>query len=1101
MSSTTVAGPVLPPEPLPVLTPSSPERFQLSDFIAAGIVLAITLGLYICTLAPNVTLEDSGELITAAAKFGVGHPPGYPLWTMAGFLLSHLFPFGNLAWRINLLCAIIGGFSNAVVTLLVCHSGRWILQRWVDLEAQAFLRPFCFYVGITSGLIIGFSDVMWGQAVISAVHGSLNALFVNLVLLLFYLWMLEPLKTHRLIWAVFVFALGLTNHHTLIQIIPAMIIAAILVAVVLKRAAVFWSVFLSINLFSLSILVYLSWLAIDLNGVPDVELHRISEAMAFFILAGTAVIAFFYLKEFRPRPFLAGVVMAGGIFAYGHYFMSGTQFDTARLLHPGRQFWLWGSYQHPGWLQITTGHGWVMLGLTALALGLLFTSTLDRRMVVGIFCAGWVGLVPYAYESFASGTHPPMNWGYAKERAGFYYEVSREQYPESLPNLIKNTIGKHLGIIPATKETDVALDRPDYGKRLWLTFYYYVQNFANDITPPLLLLALALLLYLRRCDVAQANWLVFLLSAFFFLAFMLNLIEPQESFDFERNLQYKVFQVQSHCIYAIFIGYGILAVLAYLRETRPEVFATPATIAIGPALLFLSLLPLTSNALRCNQANHWFGWMFGHDIMAQMDKDAVFYGGSDPGRFVPTYMAFVESQQDNSWKRDPSFDRRDVTVLTQNALCDSYYARYIRDQYDPRFRPKPEDFTAFERWLGRDQAYPKIPVTCVSDAELNACWDEYKSQHLARIQQAGELIRPGTSDVFEINGVVAREIFEKNKAAHTFYLEQSVAIDWMYPYLLPAGLIFKLSPEPLKALPPEAIAADRKYWDDYAAKLLADPNFSVDDHATDVFAKLAFWHSDLYRYRNLPAEEEHWLRIAVALCPQLQDSIQSLVHLLVDQQRFDEAIALIKQAELDDPRNEFFPELEAWVEAGKILGEHENKVRAELGQTPKSAYDVGLNLELARVLQQEGKHDQLYDRLRFAAGLTNWSRDDMASVVQYYVDEVHEPQAAIAFLEARAKVEPHASEMIYSLAALYASLGEKEEALKYLQQAITSGGGTNAATSARIDPRFQSLHDDLRFRALVLTPATNAAPAAAPVNTAPSNPKPPAAGPKKKHAP
>jgi hypothetical protein len=86
--------------------------------------------------------------------------------------------------------------------------------------------------------------------------------------------------------------------------------------------------------------------------------------------------------------------------------------------------------------------------------------------------------------------------------------------------------------------------------------------------------------------------------------------------------------------------------------------------------------------------------------------------------------------------------------------------------------------------------------------------------------------------------------------------------------------------------------------------------------------------------------------------------------------------------------------------------------------------------------------------------------------------------------------------MIFSLAALHASLGHKEEALQYLQQAISSGGGTNAATSARIDPRFQPMHDDPRFQALVALPATNAA---APVNAPPVNPKPPVAVPAKKN--
>src|SRR5271163_1673014 len=299
MALTTVAATIQPDELLGKLAPSRPERFQRSDFIAAGLVFFITLGVYIATLAPNVTLEDSGELITAAAKFGVGHPPGYPLWTMSGFLLSHLLPFGGLAWRINLLCALFGAASNAVLTLLACHSGRWLLQRWTEPALQAAVRPYVFYTGLLVGLVIGFSDVMWSQAVISAVHGTLNALFVNLVLLLFYLWMLEPQKTHRLVLAVFVFSLGLTNHHTLVQIIPAFLLAAFLV-----RAGKFWSVFLAVNLFSLSILVYISWLS------GDEQLHRISEAMAKLILGLTAVVSFFYLKQFRLRLFLAGAVGA-----------------------------------------------------------------------------------------------------------------------------------------------------------------------------------------------------------------------------------------------------------------------------------------------------------------------------------------------------------------------------------------------------------------------------------------------------------------------------------------------------------------------------------------------------------------------------------------------------------------------------------------------------------------------------------------------------------------------------------------------------------------------------------------------------------------------
>ena len=1103
MSLTTVAATIRPDDTLQQLPPSQPERFQRSDFIAAAIVFIVTLGVYIATLAPSVTLEDSGELITAAAKFGVGHPPGYPFWTMSGFILSHIIPFGSLAWRINFLCALFGGASNAVLTLLACHSGRWLLQRWTTPGTQAAFRHYVFYTGMFAGLVIGFSDVMWSQAVISAVHGTLNALFVNLVLLFFYLWMIQPEKTHRLVLAVFVFALGLTNHHTLVQIIPGFLLASFLV-----RGGRFWSVFVAVNLFSLSLLVYISWLS------NDNDLQTISQAMAWLVFGTTAAISFFFLKEFNVKLFLLGALQAIVIFAAGFYLMSWSETDTQRYLPGATHWWLVGSYVHPGWLQglVANAHAGMptperrvepsylcsMLGLAALAIGLLYTSQLHRRLVIGVFIVGWVGLMPYAYEPFASSTHPPMNWGYPSQRSGFYYSVSREQYPKSLPNLIKSTFGKALGVIPKDAQLDSTIGLPNYFPRLWKTFYYYGDNLQMNFTVPLIFLTLAIFFYLRRCDWPQINWLIFLGAAFFLLGFMLLIIAPQEAFDFERNLQYKVFHLQSHCIFVLVMSYGALALMTYLHELMPEVPAKSGAIGFGMPALFLSLLPLWSNFDGCSQAGHWFGYMYGADMMRTMDKDAVYFGGSDAGRFVPTFMAFVESQQPDRWKADWSvypeetakrgsgFDRRDVTVMTQNALCDSYYSRYIRDQYDPRFRPKT--WTPFEKWLGRDHAYPEKPVTCVSEEELYACWEEYKTRPevAARIKDnPGAITRPGSNDVFDINGVVAQKIFEKNKKDHTFYLEQSVPIDWMYPYLLPSGLILKLNSVPLKELPAAAIADDHKFWDAYSQKLLSNPRFHLDSDAILAFGKLAFWHSDLYRWRNLPKEQEYWLKLAIALCPQLQQAVSSLAHLYLDEQRFDEGIALVEQAQVDDPRDEFYDNMLTLLKQTKVYAQREKELRGELAKNP---YDVSLNLDLARLFQDEDKLPELNDRLRLVAGLTNWDHEGMADIVRYYVDTAHNTEAAITFLEARAKIDSSSDEMIYSLAALNASVGHKDAALKYLTQAVATGG-TNAVTSAKIDPRFLSIRDDPAFQAILkssATPATNQPPANQPATNIPA---------------
>jgi thioredoxin-like negative regulator of GroEL len=95
------------------------------------------------------------------------------------------------------------------------------------------------------------------------------------------------------------------------------------------------------------------------------------------------------------------------------------------------------------------------------------------------------------------------------------------------------------------------------------------------------------------------------------------------------------------------------------------------------------------------QRGHLFGYWFGHDmftppfkdkdgkpIYPEMTRDAILYGGTDPGRFCPTYMVFAESFISPDCKPlDPKFDRRDVYVITQNALADGTYLNYIRAHY------------------------------------------------------------------------------------------------------------------------------------------------------------------------------------------------------------------------------------------------------------------------------------------------------------------------------------------------------------------------------------------------------------------------------------
>src|SRR5208283_1637363 len=150
----------------------------------------------------------------------------------------------------------------------------------------------------------------------------------------------------------------------------------------------------------------------------------------------------------------------------------------------------------------------------------------------------------------------------------------------------------------------------------------------------------------------------------------------------------------------------------------------PLAITLG---LFV-LIPVASGLSHwatSEQRDHWFGYWFGHDMFTppftapdgklsydpqlraqatkgtnadlvypEMARDAILFGGTDPGRFCPTYMIFCESfipHQDQP-EQDQKFDRRDVYIITQNALADDTYLDYLRAQYNRSAQHDPPFF-------------------------------------------------------------------------------------------------------------------------------------------------------------------------------------------------------------------------------------------------------------------------------------------------------------------------------------------------------------------------------------------------------------------------
>lgn len=179
--------------------------------------------LYLFTLAPTVTFEDSGELITAAFNLGVPHPPGYPLFTLLGRIFTFL-PFGTIAYRLNLMSALF----SAAAGVFVCWATVMLIEntfiRTAFFQKTTFRsrKLLCYSAGICSAILFGTAKETWEQSIITEVYG-LNS-FLVAVFLFLVLWLSRKPnfsdKKRVLFLLSFICGLALTNHTTSLMLIP-----------------------------------------------------------------------------------------------------------------------------------------------------------------------------------------------------------------------------------------------------------------------------------------------------------------------------------------------------------------------------------------------------------------------------------------------------------------------------------------------------------------------------------------------------------------------------------------------------------------------------------------------------------------------------------------------------------------------------------------------------------------------------------------------------------------------------------------------------------------------------------------------------------------
>jgi hypothetical protein len=182
--------------------PAAPGRVRPPFWVLAAGLFLLLVGVYWATLLPGVGYHpDTARFQLAGKVLGIPHQTGFPTYVLLNKAWVELVPWGSVAWRANLLSAVLAAGACIVVMRLLLELGV--------RTAAAF----------AAALVLGLTRTLWSQAIVAEVY-ALNLLFLGLVLLFFLRWGRSG-RWRDFALATAVYAVSFGNHLIMIWLLPA----------------------------------------------------------------------------------------------------------------------------------------------------------------------------------------------------------------------------------------------------------------------------------------------------------------------------------------------------------------------------------------------------------------------------------------------------------------------------------------------------------------------------------------------------------------------------------------------------------------------------------------------------------------------------------------------------------------------------------------------------------------------------------------------------------------------------------------------------------------------------------------------------------------
>ena len=986
--------------------------------------------------------------------------------------------------------------SGVLFGLLLTSLGRWILQKALgkpDLPADLHRSGLDLIMSVAGGLLLAFTPLMWSQSVIVEVY-SLNAFFLSALLLL-VLWYIQDPQDKILYSTAFLFALGLTNHQSLLFLLFFLIagLAAAQNKALLKDG-----------------LMVLTLALIGLCLVKARQYHLLDDAAArrFFILLSFPILAYF----------ITLIYCGGGFFT-----------RWKQLLHLvllgllGLSFHLYmplASEQNPpmNWANTRTVEG-LRHSLTRGQYAKFSVADNFKQIAETLATPA-----PLTAET----TPADLNRGYVR-RTLFLRMLGAYFFDSSWKYAIANQFSWQFPLAP-----DDPTQAPPPERQI-----------------PLALLGLIPLLCFSVFPRKTRSWFISTMIAMFFVSVVFLTIQwPELNHNdlWVKRVQY----VQAHVLFAIWMALGATILILILYACLPKRLSLTL-----PALAFCGLFiyfPLHKDARdprhleqlgSSNLNGHDFGWQYGFhmlkgangilldelahhpdpdclinelaltylqereipaaliaalksasynhsyplsgfrkkvlkpfrvsenqartieeaaklaafralrpeaqagqlvtlhaplpnwDYPQEMAQDGIILGGTDPGRFVPTYMIYSADC------------RPDLFIVTQTALAYPTYQTTTRDQ------------------IGDKIQVPDLIDGNLAFLDYGNHLRLFYPEAFASFMGGGDsLSLSGVSEVNEINSRLSRQMFDRNKQRHQFYLEEAIQMKWMIRHQRPHGLIFVLEEEPYD-LTPEDIKNDFAFWDWYEIHLLgAEPSKKRNLYQRDLpvrkaYSKLRMAQAWNYFERGHWREAERAMDQSQRLYPANPEAALRAGDMYMRMTRFDKAEAVLDAFAKHDPTNRQLVNFKISLEKLKEL----EALRLDLEKDMELKVTGNITLQLLQIYGQFEMQDKVSEMADILLNLPNLHVDfyiHLAAYMQQHENLDYYRKA----VEKWAQKDPQDARAEIDLAVIALSEARYTDMARHMVRAIQLDP-QNSRTQLAADPRFVDIHHWSQFQQLV----------------------------------